>query len=159
MPEAQIEISDTLASTGYKRAMAYRAIVQIGAQYGREAAVIWVVVSIADAIAGAEHLITYHLAFLIAVGLVATATRYYQWKKEVAQMKGWSFHARLDEDGVTINYTLPQEQRYGWNFYKNYVEYDSYLQIEDESGGFSFVPKTPELFELIELTKRKIPEK
>jgi len=159
MLEAQVEIPDALASEGYKRAMALRAVGQIGGYYSRNLAVIWVVIAIADAFANAGHLIFYHFLFLLAVAAVATAMRHYDWSKEVAAMKGWTFHAKLDDDGVVTQYSLLPSEHRGWEFYRNYVEYDSYLQIEDQNGGFSFLPKTPELFEIIEFTRSKIPEK
>ncbi|HEX6126949.1 MAG TPA: hypothetical protein VFZ23_16365 [Pyrinomonadaceae bacterium] len=159
MLEARIEISDELAARGFKRAMTPLAAPQIAAYYGNKLALVWVVVAIVDGIAGASHLIFYHLLALIAVWVAASLMRYHEWSAEIGRTKGWSFHAKLDEGGVTTKHQDPDEQRVSWSFYKNYVEYDSYLQIEDENGSFSFIPKNPELFALIEFTKRKIPEK
>ena len=159
MLETQVEISDALASKGYRKAMSTKAFVQISAYYGQQLAIVWVIIAIADALADAEYLISYHLLVFIAIWIVASAMRYRSWTKEVEAMKGWSFVAKLDERGVVTNFTSSDEQRYDWSFYKNYVEYETYLQIEDENGGFSFLPKTPELFEAIEFTKQKIPAK
>ncbi|HEX6280076.1 MAG TPA: hypothetical protein VFZ49_08710 [Pyrinomonadaceae bacterium] len=159
MLEARIEISDELAAKGFKRAMTPSAASQIAAYYGNKLAMVWVVVAIVDGIGGAGHLIFYHLLALTAVWVAASLMRYHEWSAEIGRMKGWSFHAKLDEGGVTTKHADPDEQRVSWSFYKNYVEYDAYLQIEDEDGNFSFIPKTPELFPLIEFTKRNISEK
>ena len=159
MLEAQVEISDALAARAYKKAMSHAALSQIAGYYSRNIAILWVVVSIADAIADSAHLITYHFAFLTATLIAAVALQYRKWSKEVDDVKGWSYHAALDEEGVVTTSGTGETQRMQWSDYKQYVEFDTYLQIDHEDGGFSFVPKSPELFDLLEFTKTKIAEK
>lgn len=157
MLEAHIEIEDKLAVKGFKRAMQGKAITDIAKFYANYLIIIWIVIAVADGILGAGHLIFYHLLVIAGLWIVATAYGYLDWSKRIAQIKGWSFHAKLDEQGVIV--TRSENERLNWNFYKNYKEYDDYLQIECTNGNFTFVPKTPELFELVEYTKEKIPRK
>ena len=161
MPEARIEIPDEIAAKGFKRAMTPSALSQIASHYGNNLAIVWVVIAIVDGIFGAGQLIFYHLIAMIGLWIAASFLRYREWSKLISLSKGWSFHARLDEEGITTtrDHAADEETRVSWSFYKNYVEYETYLQIEHDDGNFSFLPKTPELFELIEFTKRKIPEK
>ena len=159
MLEAHVEISDALAAKAYKQAMSFQALTQIAGYYSRSIAIIWVVISIADAVADAAYLITYHFLFLAGTLFAATAWKYRRWLKEVEGMKGWSFHAKLDEDGVVATRSNEPIERINWSSYKNYVEFDTYLQIQHQDGQFSFLPKSPELFDLIEFTKTKIAEK
>ena len=160
MLEAKIEIPDELAAKGFRRAMDTKSAVEITAYYGQSLAVVWILIVVVDGLMGAGHLIPYHLLALLGLWAFASIRRYRDWSRQVAGMKGWSFLARLDEVGVTtVTDGLSDERRWDWSYYKNYVEYDTYLQIENENGDFSFLPKTPELFEIIEFTKRKIPER
>ena len=157
MLEAQIEIEDKLAAKGFKRALQSRAIRDYAKFYAQYLVIIWIVIAIADGIYGAGHLIFPHLLFIAGLWIVATVFGYLDWSNKIAQTKGWSFHAKLDEQGVII--TRSENERLNWNFYKNYKEYEDYLQIECTNGNFTFVPKSPELFELVEYTKEKIPRK
>lgn len=160
MLEARVEIPDDIASPGFKRAKTPGALLQIASQYGYNLVVIWAVVAFVDLILRAGYLILPHLAVLTGLWIAATIYRYFAWSKEIAQTRGWTFYAQLDDHGVTLRRDPTEgETRVSWSFYKNYVEYETYLQIEDSTGNFSFLPKTPELFELIEFTKTKIPEK
>jgi hypothetical protein len=118
-----------------------------------------VVISVADALANAPHLITYHFAVLAGMLIVAIALQYRKWSKEVDDLEGWSYHAALDDEGVVTTSDTGDTQRMQWSDYKHYVEFDTYLQIEHVDGGFSFIPKSPELFDLIEFTRTKIAEK
>lgn len=157
MLDAHIEIEDKLAAKGFKRAMRSKAIIDIAHYYATNLVVVWIIIAIADGIFGAGHLIFPHLLFIIGLGIVATVYGYFDWVKRIEQTKGWSFYAKLDEQGVITN--LSQENRFNWNYYKNYKEYEDYLQIESSEGTFTFVPKTPELSEIVEFTKQKIPRK
>jgi hypothetical protein len=160
MLEARIEIPDKIAAEGFKRAMTPSAVPQIASYYGNKLALLWVIIAIVDGLAGSGELIFYHLLTMIGVWIAASVLRYLEWSKEIARTPGWSFEVSLDDDGVTITRdTTDVKRRVGWSFYKNYVEYDKYLQIEDRDGNFSFLPKTPELLKVIEFTKEKIPEK
>jgi hypothetical protein len=157
MLEAQIQIEDELAAKGFKRALRGRAIRDIAKFYASYLIIIWVIIAVADGLMGAGHLIFAHLIVILGLWIVATIFGYYDWTKRIAETKGWSFHAKLDEQGVITN--ISNENRMNWNFYKNYKEYEDYLQIECTNGNFTFVPKTPDLFELVEFTKQKIPQK
>lgn len=157
MLEVYIKIEDELASKGFKRALKNKAIGNLAAFYGNYLAVVWVLIAVADGLIGAGHLIFPHLLVIAGLWLVATAYGYSKWSYSIARIKGWDFYAKLDEQGVITN--IENEERINWNYYKNYVEYEDYLQIESTDGTFSFVPKTPELFEAVEFTKQKIAEK
>lgn len=158
MLEANIEIKDELAAKGFRKALRIKAIKDHAAFYGSYLIVIWIVIAVADGLLGAGHLIFPHLLVIVGLWGVATAHGYLDWTKRIAQTKGWRFYAKLDEQGVITKWALDEERR-NWNFYKSYREYDDYLEIESQSGQFTFVPKTPELFEMIEFTKEKIPRK
>ncbi|HSK72213.1 MAG TPA: hypothetical protein VK892_10990 [Pyrinomonadaceae bacterium] len=157
MLEAHIQIDDELAAKGYKRALKGKAIRDIAKFYSNYLIVIWVVVAVADGLMGAGHLIFPHLVVIFGLWIAAIFLGYNQWTKQVAAIKGWSFYAKLDEQGVII--TRSENERLNWNFYKNYKEYDDYLEIESSQGEITFLPKTPELFEVVEFTKQKISQK
>lgn len=154
MLEANIKIDDELAAKGFKRALKFKAMRDIAYHYGIRLMIIWLVLMFANGIMNAPHLNTIYLMFLAGLWLIASAYSYYDWARKIDYTKGWSFYAKIDELGVTTN--VDHEARYEWSFYKNYKEFDDYLQIEDINGGISFLPKKPELFEIIEFTKRKI---
>lgn len=157
MLEATIKIEDELAAKGFKRAMQGKALKDNAKFYANYLVIVCVVIALADGFMGAGHLIFTHLTVIFGLWIVATAYGYLDWSKRVSQTRGWSFHAKLDEQGVVV--TRSENERLNWNFYKNYKEYDDYLQIECTNGNFTFVPKTPELFEIVEFTKEKIPRK
>ena len=122
MLEAQIKIEDDLAAKGFKRAMQEKAIADNAKFYGSYLIVVWIVIAIADGLMDAGDLIFPHLLVIFGLWIVATVYGYLDWSKRVAQTKGWSFHARLDEQGVITKMSLNEERR-NWNFYKNYKEY------------------------------------
>ena len=155
--EVKIQIDDELVVRAYRKAMRHKAVNDIIYFYASKLMVIWLVVAFADAYAGAARLIPLHLLFLSGLGVAASVYNYLDWEKRVAQMKGWSFEATLDEMGVTTR--VPHENWYEWSSYKGYKEFDDYLEIERLPGEISFLPKTPDLFEAIQFTKEKIPEK
>jgi hypothetical protein len=157
MIEAQIRIDDELAVKGYRKALRYKTAKDIVYFYASKMMIVWVVIAVADAFFGGEHLIKPHFFFLLALGAAASVYSYLKWDKEISELRGWSFFARLDEMGVTT--TSPQENWYEWSSYKGYREFDDYLEIERLPGEISLLPKTPELFEVIEFTKEKIPPK
>ncbi|HEX8250814.1 MAG TPA: hypothetical protein VF599_21755 [Pyrinomonadaceae bacterium] len=157
MIEAQIQIDDELAVKGYRKALRYKAAKDIAYFYASKLMIVWVVIAVADALFGAEHLIKPHFFFLLALGAAASVYSYRDWNKKISELKGWSFSARLDEMGVAT--TSPQESWYEWSSYAGYREFDDYLEIERLPGEISFLPKTPELFQVIEFTKEKIPAK
>jgi hypothetical protein len=157
MMEVHIQIDDELAVRGYRKALRRKAVDDIIGFYMPKLMMVWIVIAIADALAGASHLIILHLLFLTGLTVAASIYSYIEWERKISQLSGWSFYARLDEMGVTT--TNPQENWYEWSSYTGYREFDDYLEIERLPGEISFLPKTPELFEAIEFTKEKIPPK
>lgn len=157
MMEVHVEVDDELAARGYRKALRAKAVNDIVYFYASKLMVVCLVVAFVDAYAGVARLIPLHLLFLSGLGVAASVYSYLDWEKRVSRMKGWSFHARLDEMGVTT--TAPQENWYEWSSYKGYREFDDYLEIERLPGEISFLPKTPDLFQAIEFTKEKIPPK
>lgn len=157
MIEAQVQVDDELAVKGYRKALRRKAVDDIIAFYTPRLLVVWLVVAFVDVVADVGHLIIPHMLALLALTVAAAIHNYLDWDKRVAQMKGWSFYARLDEMGVTTR--SPQENWYEWSSYKGYREFDDYLEIERLPGEISFLPKTPDLFRAIEFTKEKIPRK
>jgi hypothetical protein len=157
MLEAHIKIEKELAVEGFRRALKFKAVKDISYFYGLRLMIVWIVISLANALAGEEHLSGYHGLFLIAVWIAFSVHVYYKWHRDLGDTEGWEFYAQLDEFGVTT--TADGENRNEWNFYSSYIEHEDYLQINDTDGGITFLPKTPELTELVEFTKRKISEK
>lgn len=157
MMKAHIQIDDELAVKAFRKALRFQAVKEVLSFYSKALMVVWIVVAVADAVLGAEHLIKWHLLFLAGLAVIGSIYSYVQWEKKLAQTKGWSFYAELDHLGVTTR--SPNEARYEWDAYTGYTEYDDYLQIAGPNGAISFLPKTPELFEVIEFTKDKIPRK
>jgi hypothetical protein len=66
------------------------------------------------------------------------------------------YTAILDDNGVTIKSEVA-ENHFSWDSYKSYKDYDTYIQINFANEGMSLIPKTPELYEIIEFTKTKLP--
>lgn len=97
-----------------------------------------------------------HLLAPGIVWVVVSIFGYVNWQKGlVEKAEGWGFDARVDKTGVTTWHDT--ESRHNWNFYLDYKEYDDYLEIRDQDGNVTFVPKEPHLAELIEFTKKQIP--
>ena len=157
MPEAHVRIEKELAVEGFRRALKFSAVKDISYYYGLRLMVVWIVISLANALAGEEHLSGYHGLFLLAIWIAVSVHGYYKWHRDLGDTEGWEFYAQLDELGVTT--TVNGENRNEWNFYSSCIEHEDYLQINDTRGGITFLPKTPELAELVEFTKRKIPVK
>jgi hypothetical protein len=157
MLEAHIQIDDDLAAKGYRRALQSKAIADICNHYAKNLLIVYMFVAAADAILDAPDLIWSHFLCLCVLWVFACIYGYSDWTKRVAQTRGWSFHAKLDELGVTTDNS--QETRNNWNFYTSYKEYEDYLQIDNSEGAVTFLPKTPELFEIVEFTKQKIPRR
>ncbi|HEX8370483.1 MAG TPA: hypothetical protein VF604_18195 [Pyrinomonadaceae bacterium] len=157
MIEARIQIDDELAVKGYRKALRFKALKEHAYFYASKLAIVWAVIACADALLGAEHLIKPHFFFLLALSVAATVYGYIKWDKKISELKGWSFYAKLDEMGVTT--MNPHENRYEWSSYTGYREFDDYLEIERLPGEISFLPKTPDLFQVVEFTKEKIPPK
>ena len=155
--EAHIKIDKELATRGWLRSMRFRAIKDISYFYASRLMAIWIVILITNGLFGGTYLNGYHLAALEIVWIVASVWRYLEWKKEIEGMSGWDFHAVLDEAGVTMCSDTSSVR--SWSEYKSLREFEDYIEIEDEQGKFSFLPKYPELDEIIEFTKTKIPAK
>jgi hypothetical protein len=157
MIEAHVKIEKDLAVKGLRRALKFHAIKDISYFYALRLMIVWLVISLANALAGGSHLTSYHGLFLIAVWIGVSIHGYRKWYRDIGDTEGWEFYAKADELGVT---TEPvSESRKEWSFYSNYIEHDDHLQINDTAGGITFLPKRPELEDLIDFTKTKIPEK
>ncbi len=117
MLEAQIKIEDDLAAKGFKRALKNRALVDHAKFYGNYLLIVWVAVSVIDGLFGAGELIFIHFLAITVLWLAATAYGYSKWLNQISNLKGWEFHAKLDEQGVITN--SENQERINWNFYKN----------------------------------------
>lgn len=157
MIEAHVKIDKNIAVKGYRKALRSQALKDIPYFYASRLMIVWLVVCFANALAGMSHLSGYHGLFFLATWAGISVHGYRKWYREVGEMDGWEFYARVDELGVTTDAT--SETRNEWSKYSSYAEYDDYLQITETSGGITFLPKRPELEELIEFTKTKISEK
>jgi hypothetical protein len=157
MIEAHIKIDDELAAKGYKKALRFKAVRDISYYYAARLMLVWIVIMIVNGLMNAPELSKVHLLALALVWIGASVHGYLDWSKKIAETRGWSFDARLDARGVTTD--TDREQHHDWDYYKGYREFDDYLEIEMGDGGFSFLPKRPELFEVIEYTKEKIPRR
>jgi hypothetical protein len=161
MLEANVRIDKDLAVKGFRRALKYKAFQNISYFYAIRLMIVWLVISLVNALWGQGYLTSAHLVVLGVLWLGISIHGYYKWDKELAETtEGWEFIARLDDDGV---FTYPKdrpedEARYEWSFYHSYREYEDYLEITDINRNVTFLPKTAELLELIEFTKNKIPE-
>ena len=129
----------------------------ISAYFASIFVIVWIVIAFADAVMGQADLIRFHFLFLFGLWIIASVVSYIEWYKKIAKTKGWSFYAKIDDESVVTS--ISQESRNSWSFYKSYEEFEDYLQINGHQGEITFLPKTPELFEMIELTKQKIPSK
>jgi hypothetical protein len=90
--------------------------------------------------------------------LVATVGRYIIWYQEIGEVTvGWEFDVVVDAEGVTSRSDTSVTRE--WSFYKQYREYEDYLEIEDHDGDITFVPRSTDTQELVEFTKGHIPKK
>lgn len=157
MLEANIQIHKDLVVKAYRRAWRYKALRDISYFYAIRLLIVWMVAGAANNVTGKSGSINFHLTFII-LWVIAVIHGFIKWHKDISRtMTNWDFNAVLDYSGVTTK-TI-SENNYKWNFYKNYQEYEDYLQINDFKGGITFLPKTPELCEIIEFTKSNIPKK
>ena len=159
MLKAEIHISNDLAVKGFERSLRAKAIRDISYFYATRLTFVWLALFFADAWINEAHLATWHLLILFAAWVAISAHGYFDWKKELANTKGWSFYAELDDIGVKTKSLDSSESFYEWDSYKSYTEYEDYLQIDGPGDSVSFLPKEPELISLIEFTKEKIPLK
>lgn len=161
MLEARVKIDKDLAVRGYRTALKYKAFQDLSYFYAVRLMIVWIAISVVNALWKHGEMTTPHLIALGVVWLGMSFYAYREWYNGLAdKTEGWEFVARLDDDGVS---TSPvdgggQEFRYAWSHYQSYRDRGDYLQINDVNGGITFVPKTAELAELIEFTKEKIPE-
>jgi len=162
MLEAHIKIDKDLAVKGFRRALKYKALQDISYFYAVRLMIVWLVVSLANALWEQADLSKIHLVFLVVLWIGISIHGYYKWHRELAdQTEGWEFIAKLDDTGVTtqsVQKAEEEEIKYGWDRYQSYKDCGDYLQIAFDGGGYTFLPKTAELAEVIEFTKNKIPE-
>jgi hypothetical protein len=110
-----------------------------------------------DLISGNGHLIIWHILSLLIVSGLISLFLHMQWKNDLLQKtKDHTYTVKLDETGVQI---ISEPKNYKWGDYLYYVEYEDYLLIMNKEVGISFLPITPELSDIIEYTKKKIPNK
>lgn len=155
---AHVTIEKELAVRGWRRALRFRSIKNISYFYAVRLTIVWIIISIVNGIFDDGRLTGYHLLALTIVWLVATLARYINWYREIGENTvGWEFDVVLDDDGVTSKSHSSMTRN--WSFYKQYREYDDYLEIEDSDGNITFLPKTNDMQELVEFTKAHIAER
>jgi len=154
MLEAYVKIDDELVVKGFRKALRFKAVKDISVYFASLFAIVWIVIAFADAVMGQADLIRFHFLFLFGLWVVASVVGYVEWYVKLSKTKGWDFYAKIDDESVITS--TSQENRNNWNLYKSYEEFEDYLQINGHQGEITFLPKTPELFEIIELTKQKI---
>lgn len=153
-----IKVDKELAVKGYVNAFRFSGLINLASYYGTRLAVVWVIVAMADGIAGERDLAPLHALALAIVWLGVTSYEYVQWRLRLkADTVGWEFDATLNETGVKTYAKAESEKEYPWDFYTACREYEDYLEIRDSDGNVTFVPKTLELAELVAFTKEKIP--
>ena len=158
MLNAHITIEKDLAVKAWRRAMRFRAFNQLSYFYATRLTIVWLVLATADIFAGAGELMSFHLGVLALVWAVATTIGYIRWYGEVeSKTEGWEFDASLNEMGVSTS--SESSVIFRWDHYKSYKEFEDYLEIEDQAGNFTFLPKSYELSEVVEFTKQNISSK
>jgi hypothetical protein len=157
MLEAYIQVEKNIAVKGHKRGLRSKAIKDISFYYAWRLFIVWAVIIQTNAIwGGNDKLIFWQSIVFIVLWISASIYEYRDWSKRMDTYEVQSYTAILDDSGVTIR-TEITENRYSWDSYKSYKEYDNYIQINFANEGMSLIPKTPELFEIIEFTKSKLP--
>ncbi len=156
MIEGKVKVDQSIAAKAYKRAMWFDAVKSLTYFHGIRLAIVWFTITIVNGFFGQEFLNTYHgyTLFVILIGFVLYD--YQQWSKKIDETRVEDYVAKLDELGVQIDREFVEE-RYDWDLYKNYEEYEDYIQINFVNGGMTIIPKTNELYEVIQFTKTKIP--
>lgn len=161
MPQANIRVDKDLAARAYKRALRPRTIRDLLPFYAIPYFVALLgtlaIVSALDTDYNLDHkALVVRLAGLFAgLWICQVAVTVYFWQRSLTEeQRGASFHASLDNEGVTVQY---EEIRRPWSDYTAYIEYEDYLQLLGPGGEISFIPKSVELEEVIAFTKEKIP--
>jgi len=158
--KVHVKIEKELAIKAWRRAMRFKAFDRLLYFYATRLTIVWLVVATVDAINNEKDLAPFHLGSLAIVCIVACIYGYIKWYLEVeSKTVGWEFDAILDDQGVRTLSEVESETRHDWTYYKSYKEYDEYLQIDDEDGNTTFLPKIESLAEAISITKTKIPSK
>ncbi len=68
--------------------------------------------------------------------------------------EGFSFHVKLDEDGIETC-----EQKMPWEYYLFYVEHNDYLEIHTTDKSITFLPKNDEIIDILDYTRAHIKQK
>jgi len=157
MLEANIKISDDLAKKGRVEASKRKMLKLFLKQYASLFFLTGLLVSVVDLLGGKPTLILIHIGVLFLIFIYLTWESYRRWPKEMAKLsRGWSFNCKLDENGVIAR---ADELYRSWDFYDYYIEHDDYIAIFDKVGEVSFIPKSDGLQDIIEFTKRMLPNK
>jgi hypothetical protein len=110
-----------------------------------------------DIISGNGYLIIWHMLSLLIVSVFVSQFLHMEWKNDILEKtKDHTYIVKLDEAGVQI---INKPKNHRWDDYLYYVEYEDYLLIMNKEVGISFLPITPELSDVIEYAKKKIPNK
>lgn len=156
----RIKIEKELAIKGYRRALRFSALNSFAYYYAVRLVVVGLLIAIADAFWDGRDLIPRHAAVLGIVWLGITLFEYVRWYRDLdTKTEGWDFDATLNDTGVKTFAKVEAENEYPWDFYTSCREYEDYLEIRDSNAQVTFVPKTPELMELVNFTKEKIQDR
>jgi hypothetical protein len=157
MLEGYIQVEKDIAVKVYKKDLRSKAVRDISFYYAWRLFIVWAVIIQTDAIWGGNNkLIFWQSIGFIVLWISASIYEYRDWSKRMDAYEVPSYTAVLDDTGVTIKSEI-LESRHSWDSYKSYKEHDRYIKINFTNGGMSLIPKTPELFEIIEFTKSKLP--
>lgn len=158
MLEAKIRVEKELVAKGYKKGLWFNALKDISYFYAVRLMGVWILVSIVDGLFNQSSLMTMHAYALIGLWIAVSIYEYRKWAKQIEETQTDEYVAILDDIGVIIKKEATEE-RFNWEFYKDYEEHQDYLQINFTYGGMGIIPRTPELFEVVEFTKNKLPPK
>ena len=155
-----IKIEKQLAVKAYRRALRFSAFNTYAYYYAVRLVVVGLLIAMADAVWEERDLIPRHAAVLGIIWLGITLFEYIRWHYDLEKKtEGWEFDATLDDTFVKTYAKVEAEREVPWDFYTSYREYEDYLEIRDSDSQVTFIPKTPELIEMINFTKEKIPNR
>ncbi|MCJ8314902.1 MAG: hypothetical protein HRU38_22365 [Saccharospirillaceae bacterium] len=114
-------------------------------------------ITFVDFVTGNSNLVFLHILSCFVISCLMSIKFFYEWISEVKnETEDFIYSVKLDELGVHIK---NDEYLVKWEEYLYFIEYEDYLLIKIKDSGVSFLPKTLELTDVIEYTKKKVPEK